>query len=115
MKITVVAIANIGTFVAGDRDENYCVITLDGTKDIDLGGILSGTFDGRGSLFYTVNNLSKRETVRICLEHWECSLPGAIQSLLEFNGVHTFLAGRKRFVLDSQDTAGKIVREIRST
>ena len=113
MNIRVVAIANIGTFVAGDSDdENYCVITLDDTKDIEIGDVLSGTFDGQGSLFYTVQNSTKREPVRICLEHWECDLPGAVQALLDFKGVQTVLAGSKRFVTDTHDVARRIVREI---
>jgi hypothetical protein len=115
MKIRIVAIANIGTFMAGDADGNYSVITLDDTKDVDLGDVLNGTFDGRGSLFYSVDNLTKKEKVRICLEHWDCTLAGAIQALLEFNGVRTVDAGAKRFVIKSMDAARQIHAEIART
>lgn len=112
MNIRVVAFANIGTFIAGDSDGNCHVITLDDTKDIDLGDVLSGKFDGMGSLFYSVDNLTKRQSVRICLEHWDCDLAGAVQALLDFAGVTSVDAGAKRFVAQTPDVARQIQDEI---
>jgi len=104
----------IGSFIAADEDGSYIVLTLDDTRDIDLGDVLSGTFDGHGSLFYSVRNLTKSEDIRICLENWECALSAAIQSLLSMiRSPCGITAGSGRFISDADDVARKLFDEIR--
>lgn len=82
MNIRIIAAAAIGSYNAVDDDGWYYVITW--TRDIECGDVLAGNFDGRGSLFYAVRNVTKRENVRICLENWESALGPAIKMLMNF-------------------------------
>jgi hypothetical protein len=91
MKIQIVAAADIGSFVARDEDWAFYVLTLDDVREIDCGDVLSGTFDGVGSLFYPVRNLTKGEDVRICLETWESPLAPAHR---DAPGIHGISSGR---------------------
>lgn len=114
MKIRIVAVGDIGSYIAVDDNGGYYVLTLDDTHDIELGDILSGTFDGHGSLFYSVRNLTKREDVRICLENWDCLLVAAIESLLSLmrSRSGSIVTGSKRFLSHSDGVADQLRDEI---
>jgi hypothetical protein len=114
MNIRMVAAAVIGSFVAVDSKSAYYVLTLDDdTKGIELGDILSGTFDGTGSLFYSVRNITRREDVRICLEDWECSVEVAIKHILGFMKTPGLIcAGTKRLVSDADNVATDLRSDI---
>jgi hypothetical protein len=110
MNITVVAAAQNGSYIAKDVDDSYYVITLDDTRDIDCGDVLGGTFDGHGSLSYSVRNVTKKEDVRICLEDWESPLIPAIGILLNFMSWRPgkILVGNKEFKSVTPGVAGQL-------
>ena len=115
MNIRVVATADIGSFIARDKEWAYYVLTLDDSREIDFGDSITGTFDGRGSLFYEVRNVTKGEDVRICLETWETSLTTSIEMLLGFMASHPgkIFVGPKRFESNAPGVAHLLEQEIR--
>lgn len=110
MNITVVAAAQNGSYIAKDDDGSYYVITLDDRRDIDCRDVLAGKFDGRGSLFYAVRNVTKTEDVRICLETWESPLGPAIKMLLGFMSSRPgrVFVGRMQFRSDAPGVASRL-------
>ena len=81
MQIKVVAKNDKGCFAGLDSEGNYYVLTLDDIREIQLGDVLEGEFDGIGSLFYSVRNLSQGGSVKICLESWESTQAQAFDFL----------------------------------
>ncbi len=81
MKVTVTAKSDKSVFAAVDADGNYVIISLDDIRDIELGDVLSGDFDGDGNLSKTVRNVTQGHEVRICLEDWECNRAHALEQL----------------------------------
>ncbi len=114
MNIRIVAEADIGSFIAVGPEGNYFVLTLDDIKDIELGDVLSGTFDDDGSSPYSVKNTTEQEDVQIVLEALECSADMAIKHLLEFMRAKpgVIFVGGKRFSSDMKDIAHQIRSEI---
>jgi hypothetical protein len=112
MKIRMIAMSNREVYVASDTDGNYYVLSLDDTRELGLGDFLSGVFDGHGSLFMTVKNLTQGHDIRICLEDWECSLNGALGHLLRLSTPSRFFVGSKTIEADSHDAAGQLRHEI---
>lgn len=114
VNIRIVAAAVIGSFIAADPNGSYVVITLDDTKDIEVGDVLAGSFTDSDGLFKTVRNVTRREEVRICLESWDCTLDQAIKLILEFmkSKAGVIVAGAKRLVSDANDVAGQLRNEI---
>jgi hypothetical protein len=110
VNITVVAAAQNGSYIAKDDDGSYYVITLDDTRDIDCGDVLAGKFDGRGSLFYAVRSVTKKEDVRICLETWESPLGPAIKMLLNFmsSGSGKIWVGARQFQSNAPGVSGRL-------
>lgn len=108
--ITIVVSADIESYIAADSEGGYYVLTLDDTKEIELNDRLEGEFDGEGTLFYPVRNLTQQIDVSICLETWDCSLKSAIDTLLGFVGQKdaVVFAGHKRIELPSPNAASLI-------
>lgn len=85
MNLRIVAKSNRGVF-AGIEEDGYVVLSMDDTKDIELGDVLSSaTWTDRDGLFKTVQNITKREQVRICIENWSCPRTVAYESLRRLN------------------------------
>lgn len=85
-QIKIVAHSNVGVFVGLDAERNYVVISLDDTKVISLGDVLRSTsWDDRDGLFKAVLNETKGESVRICIENWDCSAAVATDLLNRLN------------------------------
>lgn len=113
MKIRVMVVADIGSFVAAGSDGNYYMLTLDDMREIDPGDVLQGTFDGNGDSCYPVQNVTRNEEVRICLEEFECSLEGAVDSLLSLYkpGATMTINGQSR-IAHADDVARQICNDV---
>src|SRR6266700_964596 len=103
MKIRIIAMNDRGVFVGVEAAENYCVLSLQDTNEIELGDVMSGDFSGQGSSTFGATNLTKSTTPWICLEDWECSLIGAIRLLLKLGGPQIIHAGSKSFPTNSDN------------
>ncbi len=114
MNVRLVAVSEIGSYIGVNAEGSYFVLTLDDSRELQLGDVLSGTFDGQGSLFYSVRNLTRQEHVRICLENWDCPVAGAIDSLLALmrSRPGSIYAGSQRFVSDAEGVADQLREEI---
>ena len=112
--LTIIVAADIDSFIGVDSDGSYYVLTLDDDRDIELNDRLEGRFDGEGSLFYSVKNLTQREDVKICLEDWECSLTSAIATILAFakQNKAVVFAGNERIELPCPDPASQILNAV---
>lgn len=110
MNITVVAAAQMGSYIAKNDDGSYYVITLDDARGIDFGDVLAGKFDRHGSLLYVVRNVTKREDVRISLENWESPLDPAIKMLLKFMSSRPgkIFVGAREFQSDKSGVEGQL-------
>jgi hypothetical protein len=86
MKLKIIAKSDRGVFVGHNEEYDYVVLSLDDIKDIDLSDLLSSeTWDDQGGLFRSVKNLTKKETIRICIENWSCSRDVAFEFLGRLN------------------------------
>jgi hypothetical protein len=86
MKLTIIARSDRDAFAGVDADGDYSVLSLDDTKEIELGDILSAeAWNDRGGEWKTVKNLTKKESVRICLESWGRSKAAALDLLRRLN------------------------------
>lgn len=86
MKLKIIAKSDRGVFVGVCDQFGHVVISLDDCIDIDLADVLSSeTWDDSNGLFKEVQNLTKNETVRICIENWSCSREIAFDFLQRLN------------------------------
>jgi len=86
MKLKIIAKSDRDIFVGVDADGDYSVVSLDDTKEIELRDVLSAkAWNDREGEWKTVKNLTKKESVRICLESWGCSRASAFDLLRRLN------------------------------
>jgi len=74
--------SNVASFIGLTPENGYTVFTLDDSIDIEVGNRLSHpTWDDYHGLFVEVRNLTKDETVNICIENWHMTLATAYELL----------------------------------
>jgi hypothetical protein len=112
MKLRTVAQSDKEIYAATDDDGSYYIFRLDDGHKINLGDVLRGDFNGAGSLFVTVENVTQRRKVGIGLEELQCSLNGAIENLLTLSHPEKVFAGTKCVRVDARDAALVLHEEI---
>lgn len=117
MEIQVVAATHSSIYLAVDSDSRFYVLTLDDTRPIECEDILRGRFDGNGSLFYSVRNVTSGHAVRICLENWDCPLELAIEMILNFLSANPgfIKVGKKTFGSNTPALKQQLAHEIRNS
>jgi len=84
MKLTIVAKSDREVFAGIDENGDFVVLSLDDSREIELGDVLShGDWNTVG--FETVTNLTKAGSVRICIEDWGCAKARALDLLRRLN------------------------------
>ena len=83
MKLKIIAKSDRGSFIGKTSEEGYTVITIDDTLDIDVGDVLSkpNAWDDCDGLFIEVRNLSKKESLNICIENWHMNFKSSSELL----------------------------------
>jgi hypothetical protein len=87
LKIQVKAMSDRGVYLAYEDGEGYLVFSLDDTRDIEPGDILSHQhWDDREGLWKHIRNVTQdQDDVYICLENWSMNRELAYELLGRLN------------------------------
>ena len=78
----VIARSNTGSYVCTGKDDDYCVITLDGDlEDLVIGDKICGDFNSIESNVEWIKNLTQDIDIYVYYEVWECTQSKAMQTL----------------------------------